>query len=435
MSDQLLVYLDGVRIGTLSQSRQGSLGFTYDSDYLALPDPTPLSLSMPPHAGSHRNRVARAFLEGLLPDNQAVRERWGATFGVSANNPFALLRHVGRDAAGAVQVLPPETPSTDAAHHEGDIDWLSDDEFVALVRDLAEHRADWNPGRYAGQWSLAGAQSKVALYRSAEEDAWGIPRDSTPTTHIIKPALEGLDDHHLNEVLCQRAASHLGLPAARSELVELSGVRAIVSTRYDRARDQDGRLHRLHQEDLCQALAVTPSQKYQADGGPGVGEIADLFTHLGAADRRASTQRFLDALIYNVLIGGTDAHAKNYSLLISAGPRIRLAPLYDLASILPYDEFDLRRVKLAMKIGGEYALDHISIRQWHKLARELRLDVDAVIVSLRQMAAEILAQIGEIKAHAAKDGLAGEAVDRLAERLTNRMTACLNDLNRSSTSG
>ena len=382
MSDQLLVYLDGVRIGTLSQSRQGSLGFTYDSDYLALPDPTPLSLSMPPHAGSHRNRVVRAFLEGLLPDNQAVRERWGATFGVSANNPFALLRHVGRDAAGAVQVLPPETPSTDAAHHEGSIDWLSDDEFVALVRELAEHRADWNPGRYAGRWSLAGAQSKVALYRSAEDDAWGIPRDSTPTTHIIKPALAGVDDHHLNEVLCQRAAGHLGLPAARSELVELSGVRAIVSTRYDRARDQDGRLHRLHQEDLCQALAVTPSQKYQADGGPGVGEIADLFTRLGAADRRARTQRFLDALIYNVLIGGTDAHAKNYSLLL-AGGRAQLAPLYDLASAVAYPTD--RPLESSMTLGDHRVMREISPSDWAKVGRRLGLGADAALTRVTEL--------------------------------------------------
>lgn len=125
MSETLHVYLDGVRIGTLSQASQGSLGFVYDEDYLALVDPTPLSLSIPLHTGAHANRVVRAFLEGLLPDNQAVRERWGATYGVSANNPFALLRHVGRDAAGAVQILPADAASTDTAQRCGDIDWLT----------------------------------------------------------------------------------------------------------------------------------------------------------------------------------------------------------------------------------------------------------------------------------------------------------------------
>lgn len=145
MSEALHVFLDGDRVGTLSQARQGSLGFVYDEDSLALADATPLSLSIPVHAGVHANRVVRAFLEGLLPDNQAVRERWGATNGVSANNTFALLRHVGRDAAGAVQILPAEAASTDAAQRCGDIEWLPDEQFVTLVRDLAKHRTDWNP--------------------------------------------------------------------------------------------------------------------------------------------------------------------------------------------------------------------------------------------------------------------------------------------------
>lgn len=85
----------------------------------------------------------------------------------------------------------------------------------------------------------------MALYRDGVSGAWGIPNDSTPTTHIIKPALDGFDDHNINEVLCQRAASLPGLPAAASELIELGDVRAIVSTRHDRVRDVEGRLHRL----------------------------------------------------------------------------------------------------------------------------------------------------------------------------------------------
>jgi serine/threonine-protein kinase HipA len=382
MSEALNVYLDGVRIGTLSQARQGSLGFVYDDDYLGLPDPTPLSLSIPLHAGAHANRAVRAFLEGLLPDNQAVRERWGATYGVSPNNPFGLLRHVGRDAAGAVQILSAEEASTDAATRFGDIDWMTDEQFVTLVRDIAEHRTDWNPGRYAGRWSLAGAQSKVALYRDGMSGAWGIPKDSTPTTHIIKPALDGFDDHHINEALCQRAASRLGLPAAASELIEFGDVRAIVSTRYDRTRDDAGRLHRLHQEDLCQALSINPTRKYQADGGPGVGEIADLFTRLGVADRQASAQRFFDAVAYNVLIGGTDAHAKNYSLLLRGG-RAQLAPLYDLASAVAFPTD--RPLESSMKVGDHRAMREISPSDWAKAGRRLGVGADAALARVPEL--------------------------------------------------
>lgn len=375
MTVELCVYLDGVRIGTLSQTRQGALGFVYDNDYLAQPDPTPLSRSVSLRDGTHSNRVVRAFLEGLLPDNHAVRERWGAMYGVSANNPFALLRHVGRDAAGAVEILPADVASSDALGRSGEVEWLTEAEFLILVRDLAAHRSDWNPGRQTGRWSLAGAQSKVALHRHATNLTWGIPRDSTPTTHIVKPALDGFDDHHINEVLCQHTARYLELPAAASELIEIGDVRAIVSTRYDRACDEQGRLHRLHQEDLCQALSVNPSQKYQADGGPGVGEIADLFARLGLADRQASTQRFFDALVFNVLIGGTDAHAKNYSLLLR-GSRAQLAPLYDLASAVAYPS-DLP-MKSSMKIGEHWRMRGISRQDWVRTGQRLGLNADAV---------------------------------------------------------
>ncbi|MBK8460127.1 MAG: type II toxin-antitoxin system HipA family toxin [Micropruina sp.] len=375
MSSELLVYLDGDYLGLITQTRQGSLGFTYDPGYLERDRPTPLSLSMPVTAEQKPNRIVRAFLEGLLPDNQAVRERWGTAFGVSANNPFALLRHVGRDAAGAVQILPPGEASDDAAHRTGDIAWLTDEDFLGIVRSLAEHR-DWDPERQAGRWSLAGAQSKVALFRDPSTGMWGIPQDATPTTHIIKPAIPGLDNHHINEVLCQRAATELGLAAASCELVDFGDVRAIVSTRYDRRHNSSGQLRRVHQEDLCQALAVHPSQKYQADGGPGIGEIADLFARLGVADRPATAQRFFDGLVYNVLIGGTDAHAKNYSMLLH-GQRAQLAPLYDLASAVVYPSD--RPLESSMKVGAHRTMREISSSDWARAGQRLGIGADAAV--------------------------------------------------------
>ncbi|WLA95960.1 MULTISPECIES: hypothetical protein [Bradyrhizobium] len=45
--------------------------------------------------------------------------------------------------------------------------------------------------------------------------------------------------------------------------------------------------------------------------------------------------------------------------MLANGPTVRLAPLYDIASILPYDDVDLQKMKLAMKIGGEYKLGQI----------------------------------------------------------------------------
>jgi len=47
------------------------------------------------------------------------------------------------------------------------------------------------------------------------------------------------------------------------------------------------------------------------------------------------------------MIAGADAHGKNYALLIGAQARVRLAPLYDVASVLPDPDIDIERVTLS----------------------------------------------------------------------------------------
>src|SRR5689334_12632617 len=143
----LRVYLDGTPTGTVTQSSGGALGFIYDDEYTDQADPTPLSLSMPILSNRHRDKAVRAYLEGLLPDSEGVRQRWAREYNVSPNNPFALLAHVGRDAAGAVQILPPDVDPADARVRTDDIQWLSETDLAALAQDLATHQSDWDPGR------------------------------------------------------------------------------------------------------------------------------------------------------------------------------------------------------------------------------------------------------------------------------------------------
>ncbi|MGY3387696.1 hypothetical protein ACVWW6_000287 [Bradyrhizobium sp. USDA 3311] len=122
-------------------------------------------------------------------------------------------------------------------------------------------------------------------------------------------------------------------------------------------------------------------------------------------------------MVFNWLIGGSDAHAKNYSLLLASGPLVRLAPLYDIASILPYDNVDQRKIKLAMKVGGEYKLDQIGLRQWQKFSRELRVDADVLIATLISMAGQIHDLVADIRTRAQKEGLENAVIERLATAL------------------
>src|SRR3546814_498016 len=162
------------------------------------------------------------------------------------------------------------------------------------------------------------------------------------------------------------------MPTAATQVMHFEDEVAIVVERYDRCRTTE-ELVRVHQEDICQALGVYPFRKYQNEGGPGARSVIELLrAHSSSSEEDIAN--FVDALAFNWLIAGTDAHAKNYSLLIGSHGVVRLAPLYDVASALPYSGSDVERLKLAMKIGRYYRLQDISIRDWHRLAMEAGLN-------------------------------------------------------------
>lgn len=217
---------------------------------------------MPLVRESHKNRPVRAFLHGLLPDSDGRLAELGREYRVSPNNPFALLAHVGRDAAGAVQILPEGDDSPDAAARHGDVTELDENEFGAVIADVIANRDTWGRRETNVRWSLPGVQPKVALFRTAQ-GAWAVPNDSTPTTHIIKPAVPPYSNHHINEFMTMSAARHLGLHVANDFMITTDrDDHAFVSERYDRA-EHNGRWWRLHQEDFCQAMAVPLLNKYQ----------------------------------------------------------------------------------------------------------------------------------------------------------------------------
>ncbi|MFN3218778.1 MAG: HipA domain-containing protein [Acidimicrobiales bacterium] len=163
-----------------------------------------------------------------------------------------------------------------------------------------------------------------------------MPSGAAATTHILKPAVAGFEAQHLNEHLCLTAARLLGLSAARTMVETVEDESAVVVERFDRTR-RNGAVIRVHQEDLCQALSVAPARKYQADGGPTPAGIAELLrSALPAPDAETDVWRFADALAFNWLIAGTDAHAKNYGLLLAGSDRTRLVErVIDLATRTP----------------------------------------------------------------------------------------------------
>lgn len=425
MSRDLCVLLDGVVAGTLSRLTNGRLHFEYEAAYQMRKGPTPLSLSMPAQERSHGHTTVSAWLWGLLPDNRDVLRRWAREFGVSEVSPFPLLATpIGEDCAGGVQFVPPsrlETLATDP----GSVAWLTETDLATRLRQLRADTTAWRGDgvterepRFVGQFSLAGAQAKTALL--FRDGRWGVPSGRIPTTHILKPPIEGFHDQDLNEHLCLDAASRAGLIAAETRVLTFGDETAVVVTRYDR-RSGDTEVTRIHQEDLCQALGVPPDHKYQVDGGPGPAEIARLLrAAMPEQAAEANVRRFVDALIWNWIIGGTDAHAKNYSVLL-AGRQVRLAPLYDVTSTLPYE--NERHVRLAMKVGDGY--DLVSYRNpWPLTAARVGIDPDWTTARAVELCGRAPDAFAEAISAPDVDALGRSSPRRLADLVERRAKRC-----------
>jgi serine/threonine-protein kinase HipA len=222
--------------------------------------------------------------------------------------------------------------------------------------------------------------------------------------------------------------------AARAAEAAAEAAGAAADARIMGAFSRDTPIYRVHQEDFCQVLRVHPTKKYQNDGGPGAGEIVDLLranvTESTSRQKRnmgrglttadEDTNTFVDALVFNWLIGGTDAHAKNFSILIGGGGLVRLAPLYDVASIFAYPRIDPMRAKLAMKIGGEYRLRDVGWENWRQFATSIQLPQNDLLDRARSMAANLPEAIDSEVASAKASGLDHPVLDRLSEKLIRR---------------
>jgi len=419
MTDTLTVILDDAVAGTVSRLQGGRLRFDYDDAYRAIPSATPLSVSMPKSVRTHSDGVITPWLWGLLPDNEAVLARWARDFHTSAS-PFALLSTpIGHDCAGAVRFAESDEVD-DLIAQPGKVTWLSEHDVAQRLRELQEDSTSWLGRDFSGQFSLAGAQAKTALL--FQEGRWGLPSGSAATSHILKPAVAGFDEHDLNEHLCLDAARRAGLVVARTRIGQFEEESAIVVDRYDR-RLVEGELIRIHQEDMSQALGVHPERKYQNRGGPGPADIARLMRDvMPARAANDAVWRFFDALAWNWLIVGTDAHAKNYSLLLAAAD-VRLAPLYDIASALPYGTHE-RKLRFAMKIGGDYRVLPYH-NTWPAAARELGLDPDAAQQRLLELAQRAPDAFAEVAAGPDVTALNRPLPDRLVGLVADRAKRCL----------
>lgn len=418
----LIVLLEGVPVGVLEEGHGGRLSFSYDPGWQGHPAARSLSLSLPYTSQTHSHRPVHAFLSNLLPDRREVLDAWGRQFGVSGRNPFALLTHMGEDCAGACQFVRQDRLE-EVVEGAGSLEPLTEEEVAGALERIRRNVAPW-PGapQRKGMFSLAGTQGKLALAQTPA--GWARPTGRMPSTHILKPPTDpNFPGVEVNEHVCLELARVLGLPAAASSVVRFGNEVAIVVTRFDRVEQEGEGIIRVHQEDSCQALGLPPTRKYQHDQGPGFAELAGL-----ARDHSTDPARDLEALVgaaaFNWVIAGTDAHAKNYSWFIGNRDGIRLAPLYDLISSLPYYDLEEDDLRLAMTIGGENRFAEVRTSHWAAFARVLDADERGVRDYVHALANDTPAALDEVVHKAAVAGLESEVLSQVGTAIRENAKRC-----------
>ncbi len=411
---RLIVHLNGIPAGALEQDNSGLLEFRYRQEWLERADASPLSRSLPLQEAPFSGKQARAFFAGILPDAEP-RHRIAAILGISEGNDFAMLERIGGECAGAVSLL--QEGVAPPAVGETRLRSLSGEELQKIVAELPARPL--MAGEEGVRLSLAGAQDKLPVV--VREDCLSLPLGNTPSTHILKPEPERFPGLAANEWFCMSLAKAVGLKVATVDRRTVGKKPCILVRRYDRTVAASGAVLRLHQEDFCQALGFPPERKYQQEGGPMLRECIELLREWSTTPV-LDIRDFLDAQIFNVLIGNADAHGKNYSMLYHEGQR-RLAPFYDLVCTIAWPELSKTP---AMRIGDCKSLDAFTPAPWQKMAQEARLGWPMIrerMASLCRKTIEALQDPGIRKA-AGNDAMA----DRVAGLAMERATAMLSYL-------
>jgi serine/threonine-protein kinase HipA len=405
---RLAVYWDRREIGALTrvEERSREYGFSYTAQASQ-----PISLSLPLRQESFNPTASRPFFEALLPEG-AIRDQIASQLKLAASDSFGLLAKLGMDCAGALQIVEgsrmSQTPS---------VQWLDSDELDRLIEEIPRHPLGIQRDDERLRLSLAGVQSKAVLVRDAA-GRFGRPLDGMPSTHILKP--EGRDARYpglvANECFCMRLARRCGLSSASVEILTLAGRPCLVVERFDRDLTA-WPAHRLHQEDLCQALGITPDFKYQHEGWdqPSYVGLAKLLSDHSLEpgfDRLAGAH----AAVFHFLVGNADAHAKNIALLHLPGG-VRLAPLYDVVCTAAYPELNR---ELALSIGDELDPKAISLVHWSDLAADFELNASAFARTRRALARRVAAEAAGLRDDAMAEGWHDPCIDRILEVIAAR---------------
>lgn len=369
---ELPIFYETRRVGTIEAGIEGP-SFLYEPSWLATRGAFPLSILMPLSTRPVKPSVFLPWAANLLPEGSQLRTI-GVMLGAAPEDVIAILSEIGRDTAGALSIGKPGTANV------GNAKPVRSEKI--LERILNELPAKpFLAGDEGVSMSLAGMQTKLGVILDGDGRI-SIPVEGAPSTYILKPDSDRLYGSVHNEALCLTLARRCGLNVPEVTTGKAGKRSYFLIRRYDRL-EQDGRCRRLHQEDFCQALGKPPSAKYEQNQTSVKGPtLADMFALTHNAMRAPDVLALIDHVIFNILSCNTDAHAKNYSLMIS-GRGFSLAPLYDVMCASVWESVT---PNLAQKIAGKNRGDHLARRHWEAFAADCGLSPKRLVQRVETLA-------------------------------------------------
>ena len=392
----LPVYFEQRVVGAIDVDKSGP-GFKYDPDWIVLRGAFPISISMPLKSERIASDTFLPWAANLLPENEQLRTL-GQILGMARSDVIGLLSAIGGDTAGALSIGQPGRTAT--------VQWrpiANPEELEKLIEDLPNK--PFLVGEEGVSMSLAGGQTKLAV---AVDHAGRIciPMNGSSSTHILKPDTSRLCGSVQNEAFCLTLARRMKIPTSSITTGRAGKRTYLLARRYDRA-DVGGRWRRLHQEDYCQALGKPPTAKYESNQtgicGPTLKEMFEITRRYMLP---SDIVRLLDLIIFNVLACNTDAHAKNYSIMLR-GNGASLAPMYD---VMCGEVWENVTKKMVQQIGGATQADYLTGRHWQQFASECSLNPRQVLDRVAALAKSVIAEAGMAESEVAAMPAGGHAI-------------------------
>lgn len=221
------------------------------------------------------------------------------------------------------------------------------------------------------RFSLAGVALKVSALR--EGDRFVAPATGEGGDWIVK-----LPDAHypgvpVNEFACMRLAAAAGIEVPETRLVHREEIDfdlpaqawpggeelAYAVRRFDRDRDR----RPVHTEDFCQVLERAAEHKYR-----GSYESVARLVYRDGEDEPGLIE-MVRRLVLDVLVGNTDGHLKNWSLLYRDSRWASLSPAYDIVCASAYRRPG-EEIELALKLDGQRRASVVRTGALERLVRK-----------------------------------------------------------------